>query len=404
MTMSARTRCYLGVAVAIAVAGCGDDGRVPGTDGGGGRCTTDDDCNDMTECTIDSCGVGGSCEFTAIHERCMDGETCVSGRGCQAGMACDDSADCDDMIACTVDSCGVGGTCRHMPIHERCTDPAMPMCDPVMGCTRGTGCTGDPDCMDEHACTLDTCGADMTCRHMPINERCMPGELCSPSMGCYTPMPCTTADECQDDSFCNGAEVCMPEFGCAPAETPRMCNDSDACTRDSCDPAMDMCVFACDPSLGASCMAMCPPPAAGCNGRFSLSGGTTMFGCPGIAPGIFPPCTAVDFSEATFELADGVLSITALSYMTTSDGITPVTMPLILTDSVEPTCPMFDATIVIGGACAEHYRIYGMFTGDDTFTATLEWRWVRDPGGSGDSCMTCGCVDGSSTVMGTRIP
>jgi hypothetical protein len=258
-----------------------------------------------------------------------------------------------------------------------------------MGCIAGSGCRNDTDCADAHACTFDTCGADGTCRHVPIHERCTgEGEVCSPTMGCYVPRTCTSDVECQDGNFCNGAEVCLPEFGCAPAESPRRCDDSNPCTRDSCDATRNMCVFQCDPTLGPECMAMCPPPTRGCNGRFSLTG-TTRFGCG--------PCTEVDLSEATFELADVVLTVRSRGYRTTP----PVPGGLVLTDAMEPLCPMFDASAEIGGGCVEHYRIRGEFLDDDRFTGTVEWRFVDI---DGFSCAICGCADGSGSVTGMRIP
>lgn len=378
---------WMGAFGLVAVLGCSSGTPMTDVDAGFFRCSSDSECpSDGQDCTIDSCGVGGTCSYTPVDERCGAGESCIAGRGCVAGTTCDDNADCEDSIACTIDSCGVDRMCRHMPIHERCTDSAAPMCDPASGCVAGSGCTGDADCDDSVACTLDTCGADTMCRHMPINARCGAGETCSPTLGCFTPMPCTTAAECQDGNFCNGAEVCMPEFGCAPAESPRACDDSEACTVDSCDATTDMCVFRCDPTLGAACAAMCPPPAAGCSGTFNLTG-TTMGSCASF--------TSFDFSQVVFENADGVLSVRARSYTTTP----PLAGGLILSDAVAPVCPEFDAAVTITGDCAETYRLTGTFTDDDHFTGTLSWSYSP-----ADLCdFICG-GPGSSSVSGTRAP
>lgn len=377
------------VGILVSIAGCAS-GNPSGTPDGGGlfRCDEDSDCNDMTDCTVDSCAVGGSCSFMPVDALCEAGQTCVAGRGCITG-SCDDNADCDDAIDCTIDSCGVGGMCRHMPLNDLCSDPGAPMCDPVMGCVRGTGCTTAADCDDAIDCTIDSCGADMTCRHTAVHSECAAGQMCSPSMGCYTPMPCTVPADCDDSNFCNGVEQCVPEFGCAPAAAPRMCDDSDDCTVDSCDATSDMCVFRCDPTRGAACMAMCPPPAAGCNGRFTVTG-TTTFGCSTVG-------VSVDMSEATFENADGILTVESRGFMTTP----PVAGGLVFTDMTEPVCPMFDATVVVpgsgSGGCDEHYRIRGTFTDDDHFTGTVEWSYV------GELCDLL-CPAGSGSVSGTRAP
>lgn len=370
----------IGVIVLVlvsSVAGCSSGTPSSGDDAGFFRCASDTDCDDGQACTIDSCAVGGMCSFTPVDERCGPGESCIVGRGCTAGTPCDSNADCEDAIACTIDTCGVEGMCRHMPVHERCTDAAAPTCDPVMGCVAGSGCTGDGDCDDSISCTLDTCGADMTCRHMPINARCTAGETCSPTLGCFTPMPCTTAAECQDGNFCNGAEVCMPEFGCAPAETPRMCDDSDSCTVDSCDSTANMCVFACDTSR-TECG--CPTPGPTCAGTFMLSPGPTQ-SC-GLGS------VNYDFSRVTITNDSGVITVT------------PVVASFApLSDVVDPVCPMFEATTEVTGDCTERYTLRGTFTDDDHFTGMFEARFT--PSGGGIGCFDCGTR--TFTVTGTRM-
>ncbi len=372
-------------ALATVIASCAGGGSGPD---GGETCNSDPDCDDGFECTIDTCGADNLCRHVGIDERCGDGQVCESGRGCVTSASCDTDEECDDAIACTVDSCGAGNICNHITVNERCG--AGETCDRSMGCVGPTGCTSDAECDDAIACTRDVCTAGGTCSHNALNELCntAAGERCHQTRGCYAPMPCDTADDCDDGNFCNGAEICTPEFGCEPAPEPRVCDDSEDCTVDTCDSTLDMCVFACDPTRGAACLAMCPPPAAGCNGRFRLTG-TTSFGCGS--------CTSVDFSEATFENADGILSVRARNYNTTP----PLPGGLVLSDSEAPVCPDFDATVTIGGGCEEVYRIRGMFTDDDNITGTLEWNFIdRD----GFSCLFCGCSGGSSSVTGMRIP
>lgn len=387
------SRRFLGVLSCLwMVAACSSAPPVGNPDAGGFfRCAADPDCDDGQACTLDGCGVDQVCSFTPIDARCGEGETCVPGRGCQAGTVCTSNAECDDTVACTVDSCGVGGLCRHMALNELCTAPGVTTCDPTMGCVAGTGCAADADCDDGVACSVDACSAERACTHTAIDRLCTgAGERCSATMGCYVPRACTAAAECQDGNFCNGAEVCMPEFGCAPAESPRVCNDSEDCTVDACDAAADMCVFRCDPSRGAACAAMCPAPTAACTGTFRLTGGATTAGCS------LSLCSSADFATVTFENADGVLSVRAGSYRTTP-------MPpggLVLSDTTDPVCPEFDASISVSGGCTENYRLRGAFTDDDHFSGTLEWSYVDSDG----TCDICGCTPGSSMVTGTRVP
>lgn len=386
-------------ALALLVTACSSGNPATGSDAGGlFTCDEDTDCDDGAACTVDTCVVGGTCSFMPVDALCEDGESCLAGRGCVAGTPCDDAADCDDAIACTIDSCGVDRMCRHMAFDDLCDDPAAPSCDPAMGCVRGSGCTSAAECDDSIACTVDACGADMTCRHTPVNGECATGEVCSLTMGCYTPRPCTTAAECDDGIFCNGVEQCVPEFGCAEAAAPRACSDSEACTVDSCDTSLDQCVFRCDPTLGATCAAMCPAPTEGCNGRFTVTG-TTSFGCNYM--GILD-LVRVDASELTFTTdADG-MTIRPRAFMTmpTPPG------GLVYSDDVPPSCPDFDASAVVNGdatsGCIEYYRVHGSFSDDDHFTGTVEWRYegsILEPG----DCTTS-CPGGSGPISGTRVP
>lgn len=141
--MTFRLACS--VALAAALAGCGDDGRPPTprdaggsdaaredaarTDSGSTACGSDADCDDGHACTVDTCAVGGSCRHTPLDERCGAGERCSPERGCSRG--CVDASDCDDGSFCNgVEQC-LGG-----------------MCAPARSA---------PDCDDGNECTLDRC-------------------------------------------------------------------------------------------------------------------------------------------------------------------------------------------------------------------------------------------------------
>ncbi|MEM9069148.1 MAG: hypothetical protein AAGE52_11610 [Myxococcota bacterium] len=153
--MIVRFSWMLGLGVALGL-GCGDDSR-PATrdtgtnadaarDSGGGTdtgpgCTSDAECDDGHECTIDMCAVGGSCRHTALNERCADGEICSPERGCTSG--CETAADCDNGMFCDGEEQCLGG-----------------MCAPARRA---------PDCADGNECTVDICdesvGAGGGCRY-----------------------------------------------------------------------------------------------------------------------------------------------------------------------------------------------------------------------------------------------
>jgi hypothetical protein len=357
---------------------CGDDDP-------SGSCTSDAQCADAHECTIDTCVVGGVCRHEPEDSRCIGGSCSVTS-GCIDGMECMTEAECNDSIDCTLDSCAVGGVCRNMPLNERCgmgetCDPAM------MGCVGPMGCTTDAECADSQDCTEDTCGVGGVCSITPIDSRCdtAMGERCSMTRGCYVPMPCTTPADCDDGNFCNGDEICMPEFGCDSAPMPRMCNDSDDCTVDACDMGMNMCTFTCD-TTRPECD--CPVAGATCEGRFMLTVmPSATFGCnPDFVTGM--PTVTYDFSTATFERVGPLLQITP-----TSSSFAP------LSDGAAPVCPEFEANTTVAGGCIESYTLRGTFTDDDNFTGTLDVTFTG-------MCLPAitGCSNHARSVIGRRIP
>ena len=352
--------------------GSGDGGSTPM------NCTMDSDCDDMIDCTTDTCGVGGVCRHSGIDERCPDGEICQPGRGCGPEPECSMDSDCDDMNDCTEDVCGVDEACRHTPIDERC--PGGQSCDPAMGCINSGRCTMDSDCDDMIDCTEDTCGVDMMCIHTPINERCPDGQSCAPGRGCFESMPCMNDEECDDGDFCNGREWCMPEFGCQPAREPRVCDDSDMCTVDSCSEELNMCVFTCDSSMPeCGC-----PVETPCGGTFELSPVPTQTCALGM----------VNYSvmRVEFSCPAGILSVRA--------GVPSAGMDTPLTQAPRPMGADFNVSAEIAGGCTETFRLQGSFTGPDTFTGTFTSMFTDS---DGFSCALGGCAPLTFSVTGTRI-
>ncbi|MCZ6653391.1 MAG: calcium-binding protein [Planctomycetota bacterium] len=112
----------------------------------------------------------------------------------------------------------VTGSCEFEATAEPCTDDA--------DCDNGDFCDGTETCdTDAGSCVAgtDQCtGANQTCDEV--------------TNGCIT--ACTDDTDCDDGDPCNGAEVCndLPASGmvCVDGTAPT-CDDSDACTDDSCD-------------------------------------------------------------------------------------------------------------------------------------------------------------------------
>ena len=53
--------------------------------------------------------------------------------------------------------------------------------------------------------------------------------------------PCSSDEECDNDTYCDGEETCV-DGTCVPGDAV-VCDDSDDCTRDTCDEATEACVF-----------------------------------------------------------------------------------------------------------------------------------------------------------------
>jgi hypothetical protein len=200
----------------------------------------DEDCDDRTPCSTGGvCTVDGLCVPAAPI--CYDGIACTYDR-CVNGICQNPEkpgGECDDNNACTYNDHCEDGLCVGYEVacavdSNPCTDD---LCDPIEGCSHPFNM--DP-CNDSNGCTL--------------GDTCVMGECVG------TPKNCDDGDPCTNDSCQFGSGLCInsPHFGacddgnrctvsdtCATGECaglPRVCNDGNACTEDSCDPAVG-CVY-----------------------------------------------------------------------------------------------------------------------------------------------------------------
>ena len=132
--------------------------------------------------------------------------------GPYSGAMCSGTA---DAFSCTDDVCpSTGGPLVHVPVHARCG--ADRWCDPSNPARDSAGCVGTPPtecpggCADAFTCTRDFCD-NGTCRHVADDDECPGDGVCRATSadgasGCYTP----------------------------PVECSSGCDDSVACTIDSC--------------------------------------------------------------------------------------------------------------------------------------------------------------------------
>jgi hypothetical protein len=138
----------------------------------------------------------------------IDDVQVVGSTPCTTDAQCDDGAYCNGAEKC------VGGTCQ-----------------------AGTAI----NCDDGVACTADSCNESTdACVHTPNDTLCSDGnacngaEVCSATTGCQagTPLNCDDSNACTTDS-------CNPATGCV--HTPVNCDDGNACTTDTCSAATGQC-------------------------------------------------------------------------------------------------------------------------------------------------------------------
>lgn len=212
-----------------------------------GCCNIDDQCDDGSGCTADTCNTGShTCQFTPTPGTgCNDGSACTTGDVCNASGqcagtplpdCCKNDNDCNDGDPCTIDTCNVAeSSCSHAPASfVACNDGNM--CTTGDICVSGV-CTGGPplDCDDEDDCTTDACDPEDGCAH-----------AVSPGAACNDNNACTTGDTCSSEGECSGAEV----GGCCNVNGD--CNDGNPCTADTCNLDTHTCEAAPDDSLSCS--------------------------------------------------------------------------------------------------------------------------------------------------------
>lgn len=125
----------LAAALGLALAGCGDETKKPGS------CKADQDCqagqvcfeNKCVECASDTqCPKGQRCSANACvaAPECTKDDQCTGGKVCQAGKC---------KACATDDECGTGGTCE------------------AGACKRANKCAKDEDCADDEDCVNGFC-------------------------------------------------------------------------------------------------------------------------------------------------------------------------------------------------------------------------------------------------------
>jgi len=195
------------------------DGKADGT-----RCSGSNHICIGGACIPAACGDG----VVSTGEDCDDGDT-KPGDACpeDCKYQCSADLDCNDGNVCSIDKCDI-------PKH---------VCAPKTAVTKGLPCklsSGEDGICNGTSCASATCGDKI----VRAPEECDDGNT-NDTDGCKSDCTwtCKVDADCSDGTLCTGLERCDLSTHKCVAGTAVTCNDSSACTRDTCAPLTGSCSF-----------------------------------------------------------------------------------------------------------------------------------------------------------------
>jgi uncharacterized repeat protein (TIGR01451 family) len=258
------------------------------------------------------------------------------------------------------------------------TDLTICLNDPGVGVTvlPSEICTTNADCDDGNPCTTDTCNPTTgLCQstQAPNGTQCDDSNACTVGNTCQAGT-CGTPIVCNDSNPCS-TDVCNPATG-ACTSTPIVCDDGNPCTTDTCSAATGGCVFTPAPA-GTSCNDGDPCTTGDTCVTLPATGIPICQGAPKCADA--DPCTA-----DTCDAATGAC----------------VNTPIVCDDANPCT-----ADACVGGACVATPIPAGSVC-DDGNLCTTGGICEPDPFTGAPTCtsMPVNCDDGDACTMDTCEP
>ena len=152
---------------------------------------------------------------------------------------CKNAAECPSLgNSCLLPTC-TGGTCGFQPLAEGATCTDGTACTSGEICSAGA-CVGGKavSCNDGLSCTVDSCDSGKGCVFAATTAPCNDGNACTTGEAC--------ADVPGKGALCQGGK---------PVDVAVFCDDKQACTSDTCNPAKG-CEHSAlpGPCMGAGCM------------------------------------------------------------------------------------------------------------------------------------------------------
>jgi hypothetical protein len=226
MWRCARTRAAI---LAVFVIGCGarsglgsDDDEAATSAGGSGN---------VGGASSSSFGGGGVGASSSTTDASSSSNTATS----STGAPCTTDLECDDDVDCTIDTCGDFG-CENAPNAAACADSVLctlDVCSPVTGCSNTVS---NAPCDDGFACTLDVCDTFTdSCDNDPCDSLCDDGtfcngvERCDTSFGCTSgPAACTLSLGCEFSACAEGGQTCthVLPLGCVAPDVHLLVTDA----------------------------------------------------------------------------------------------------------------------------------------------------------------------------------
>jgi hypothetical protein len=216
-------------------------------------------CRDERPCTLDRCDPLKGCEYVPNDgAACDDRDPCTTSSVC-VGVDCVGTGrlDCDDDEACTDDVCTPGVGCVHVPGTGGPCDDGNP-CTQGDACLRGGCVSGENvcDCATTADCAPledgNPCNGTLVCDTTSAPFRCVvdPATIvvcddahdsdcrrnrCQPATGACALVAVRDGQGCDDGDACTTGDTC--QAGECRAGSALVCQDGEACTDDTCDPA-----------------------------------------------------------------------------------------------------------------------------------------------------------------------
>lgn len=232
-------------------------------------------CDDLNTCTTDFCDpLNGNCAHVNNIGACDDGSKCTSGDFCAYGKCtAGNTVACNDSNPCTSDSCEAAtGKCTATPIpgcvtickiDSDCAKSANP-CQ-VNYCNAGAcankAAANFTPCNDGDACSAqDLCAAGV-CQGTNFIV-CNDNNLCTDDSCNHNTGKCVSvnnAGACTDGTPCTQGDLCVAGT-CIPGPA-KVCDDNNACTKDSCNASSGVCAANPINGCGGFCAADSDCPA-----------------------------------------------------------------------------------------------------------------------------------------------